>query len=64
MVRLNSLENLFDNYFSIPVEDLLTKPTVIELAAIENSDQKALLISLLLLSILAYVNSNYVGKED
>lgn len=62
VVRLNSLENLFDNYFSIPVEDLLTKPTVIELAAIENSDQKALLISLLLLSILAYVNSNYVGE--
>ena len=62
MVRLQSLVNLFDNYHSIPIEDLLTKPTVIELAAIENSDQKALIISLLLLSILAYVNSNYVGE--
>ena len=62
LVRLQSLVNLFDNYFSIPIEDLLTKPTVIELAAIENSDQKALLISLLLLSILAYVNSNYLGE--
>lgn len=62
MVRLQSLVNLFDNYFSIPIEDLLSKPTVIELAAIENSDQKALIISLLLLSILAYVNSNYVGE--
>jgi hypothetical protein len=61
MVRLQSLVNLFDNYFSIPIEDLLTKPTVIELAAIENSDQKALIISLLLLSMLAYVNSNYTG---
>ena len=61
LVRLQSLVNLFDNYFSIPIEDLLTKPTVIELAAIENSDQKALIISLLLLSILAYVNSNYLG---
>lgn len=61
-VRLNSLVNLFDNYHSIPIEDLLQKPTVIELAAIENSDQKALIISLLLLSILAYVNSNYVGE--
>lgn len=60
-VRLNSLVNLFDNYHSIPIEDLLSKPTVIELAAIENSDQKALIISLLLLSILAYVNANYVG---
>lgn len=62
VVRLNSLVNLFDNYYSIPIQDLLEKPTVIELAAIENSDQKALIISLLLLSILAYVNSNYVGE--
>jgi hypothetical protein len=61
LVRLQSLVNLFDNYHSIPIEDLLTRPTVIELAAIENSDQKALIISLLLLSILAYVNSNYAG---
>ena len=62
VVRLKSLVNLFDNYFSIPIEDMLTKPTIIELAAIENSDQKALIIALLLLSILAYVNSNYVGE--
>jgi hypothetical protein len=41
---------------------MLKKPTLIELAAIENSDQKALIISLLLLSILAYVNANYVGE--
>jgi hypothetical protein len=62
LVRLQGLVNLFDNYFSIPIEDLLTKPTVVELAAIENSDQKSLLISLLLLSVLSYVNSNYVGE--
>lgn len=62
VVRLNSLVNLFDNYFSIPIEDILQKPTIIELAAIENSDQKALIISLLLLSILAYVNANYIGE--
>lgn len=62
IVRLKSLVNLFDNYFSIPIEDILTKPTIIELAAIENADQKALIISLLLLSILAYVNANYVGE--
>ena len=64
LVRLQSLVNLFDNYYSIPIEDLLTKPTVIELAAIENSDQKALIISLLLLSILSYVNSNYIGDGN
>lgn len=64
VVRLNSLVNLFDNYNSIPIEDLLTKPTIIELAAIENSDQKALIIALLLLSILSYVNKNYVGDGN
>ncbi len=42
----------------------MTRPTVIELAAIENSDQKALIIALLLLSILAYVNSNYMGEGN
>ena len=62
IVRLKSLVNLFDNYYSIPIEDILQKPTIIELAAIENSDQKALIIALLLLSILAYVNANYVGE--
>ena len=62
VVRLKSLVNLFDNYFSIPIEDILSKPTIIELAAIENSDQKALIIALILLSILAYVNANYVGE--
>lgn len=41
---------------------MLKKPTIIELAAIENSEQKALIIALLLLSILAYVNANYVGE--
>ena len=32
------------------------------MAAIENSDQKALIIALILLSTLAYVNANYVGE--
>ncbi len=62
LVRLTSLINLFDNYHSIPIEDLLSKPTIIELAAIENSDQKALFIALLLLNILSYVNANYLGE--
>ncbi|NLC97281.1 MAG: ATP-binding protein [Erysipelotrichaceae bacterium] len=63
IVRLKGLVNLFDNYFSIPIEDILSKPTIIELAAIDNSDQKALIISLLLLSILVYVNANYLGDN-
>lgn len=61
-VRLKSLINLFDNYYSIPIEDILSKPTIIELAAIENSDEKALIIAIILLSVLAYVNANYIGE--
>lgn len=64
LVRLQGLIKLFDNYYSIPIKDLLTKPTVIELAAIENSDEKALYIALILLSVLSYVNANYVGEGD
>lgn len=63
-VRLNNLVNLFDNYNTIPIEDILSKPTIIELAAIENSDQKALIIALLLLGILSFVNSNYLGDGN
>jgi len=61
IVRLKSMSHLFDNYQSLPIEDIIERPTVIELAGIENDDQKALFISLLLLSILAYVNANYLG---
>ena len=61
-VRLKSLEALFDNYATVPIGDLLSKPTVIELAAIENAEQKALIIALLLLSILSYVNANFKGE--
>ena len=63
IVRLQSLVNLFENYYSIPIQDLLRRPTVIELAAVENSDEKALIIALLLLSILSYVNGNYTGDS-
>lgn len=64
IVRLRSLIGLFDQYSSIPVEDFLNKPTIIELSAIENSDQKALIIVLLLLSIMSYVNTNYMGDGN
>lgn len=63
VVRLKGLTKLFDHYYSIPISDLLSRPTVIELAAVENQDEKALIIALLLLSILSYVNANYVGDS-
>ena len=63
VVRLKGLTTLFDTYHSIPISDLLSKPTVIELAAIENQDEKALIIALLLLSIMSYINANYSGDS-
>ena len=63
-VRFKSLVRLFGNYNTIPIEDLLKKPTVIELAAIENEEQKSLIIALLLLSIQSYVNSNFIGTGE
>lgn len=64
LLRLRGLSALFDSYHSIPIGDLLSRPTIIELAAIENQEQKALIIALLLLQILSYVNANYVGEGD
>lgn len=61
LVRLSGMSRLFDAYHTIPVQDILQKPTLVELSAIENDEQKALIIALLLLSILSYVNSNYLG---
>ncbi len=61
LVRLSRMVRLFDSYSSIPIKDLLSKPTVIEFAAIEDGDLKALYMALILLSILSYVNANYDG---
>ena len=64
IVRLSSLSYLFDNYKSIPIEDILARPTVIELSGIENNEQKSLIISLLLISIMTYINANYLGDSE
>ena len=62
VVRLMNLINanysIFDVTNAIPVDDLLNNPTIIELNAIENDTQKALITSLLLSSIFAYAKSN------
>ncbi len=61
LVRLTSMINLFNSYHTVPTEDLLSKPTIIELAGVPNKEEKALIISLLLLNISAYIDSNYMG---
>ncbi len=61
LLRLVSLSNLFDNYHSVSVEDMLTKPTIIELAAVQNKEEKSLIMALLLLNISAFIDNNYLG---
>lgn len=61
LVRLAGMVRVFDTYQSIPIEDLCTRPTLIELSAIENSAEKALWIALILLLQLSYHNANTVG---
>lgn len=63
--RLSSLieQNpyIYDTVNTIPLEDILNKPTVIELNAIGNSMQKALLMSILLIQICTYTKQNKVS---
>lgn len=65
VVRLVSLieqnSNIYDTIHSIPLEDLLSKPTVIELNAINNKEQKALIMALLLIAICVYTKNNVAG---
>lgn len=58
---LNLIEQnraIFDNVNTVPVEDLLERPTVIELNSIENAEQKALIMALLLINICSYIKCN------
>ena len=64
LVRLAGMVRVFDTYKSIPISDLCTKPTLIELSAIENSAEKTLWIALILLMQLSYHNANTVGTGD
>ena len=67
-MRLTTLleqnRNIYDTVHSIPIEDLLTKPTVIELNAIDNAEQKALLMALLLINICLYSKNNNAGTGE
>lgn len=61
LLRLVSMANLFDNYYSVPIEDMLSKPTIIELAAVQNKEEKSFLMALILLNVSAYIDNNYLG---
>jgi hypothetical protein len=65
VVRLISLieqnSHIYDTINTIPLEDLLSKPTVIELNAINNKEQKSLIMALLLILICVYTKNNVAG---
>ena len=62
--RLQQLLRYFDSYNSMPIENLLSCPTVIELNAIENENDKAAIMCYLLYAIFAYVNSNMTAHSE
>ncbi len=65
VVRLISLieqnSNIYDTIHTIPLDDLLSKPTVIELNAINNKEQKSLIMALLLIMMCVYTKNNIAG---
>ena len=65
VLRLTNLieqnSNIYDTIHTIPVDELLKEPTVLELNAIENVEQKALIIALLLIGVCIYTKHNFVG---
>ena len=56
--------NIYDTENSVPLYDVLRKPTIIELNAIDNQEQKALLMALLLINIILYTNHNQDGDGN
>ena len=59
LIEQNS--NIFDTIHTVPIEDMLCKPTILELNSIDNTEQKALIMALLLISIGVYTKNNQLG---
>lgn len=56
--------NIYDTEKTVPLHDLLSKPTVIELNSLENHEQKALIMALLLINIVLFTKQNNVGDGN
>lgn len=65
VLRLVSLieqnSNIYDTINTIPLQDLLSRPTVIELNAISDKEQKSLIMAFLLIMICVHTKNNMVG---
>ncbi|MDD2979002.1 MAG: ATP-binding protein [Hespellia sp.] len=62
LIEQNS--NIYDSIHTVPIEDLLSVPTVLELNSIDNAEQKALIMALLLINICVYTKHNQVGDGE
>lgn len=60
LIEQNS--NIYDNINTISISELLSKPTVLELNAIDNQEQKALIMALLLSNICVHTKNNQKGE--
>ncbi|MFC6954951.1 ATP-binding protein [Halorubellus litoreus] len=57
-LRIGSKGLLLDTHTSVPIEDLLGQPTVLELDAVGNDDEKAFLMGLVLFSLYEHYQSS------
>lgn len=68
LLRLSNLieqnSNIYDTIHTVPIEDLLTAPTVLELNSIDNAEQKSLIMALLLINICIYTKHNQAGDGE
>lgn len=68
LLRLSNLieqnSNIYDTIHTVPIEDLLTAPTVLELNSIDNTEQKSLIMALLLINICIYTKHNQAGDGE
>ena len=59
LIEQNS--NIYDSVNTVPLEDILTCPTVIELNAIDNAEFKSLLMALVFINVCVYAKHNQIG---
>lgn len=68
LLRLTNLieqnSNIYDTVNTVPIEDLLTAPTVLELNSVDNAEQKSLIMALLLINICLYTKHNQIGDGE
>lgn len=68
LLRLSNLieqnSNIYDTIHTVPIEDILSKPTVLELNSIDNAEQKALIMALLLINVCLYTKHNNLGNGE